>query len=426
MKRFSLGLLLWRGVLEQLLFFPLLLGLFTFVNLHDQSPIALWKWVVLLTLCYAAGGIWISYMRKWRVYGVLAAGLSLAIAVSAMLNFSGMFAFTWYGIGTIAFARGAFFGEVRWIEQNLRNYMGLGFSFLGVMFYHFPEDTRPYWLTVTVLGLGFLAATLVLLNQEMMQREAKYGDAKTPIPKQMKVLNVIMVIGFMLLSMALFSMRWVQQSFGLIWDQVRRLFLGFMDWMHNMMKMEEPIDDAAGPNMELRPEDMLLIEESRPPFYEYFRYYLELVLEWVFVIVMIIGIPVYLWLMWKFVIPNLKSFVRWLGMQLQQTVGKQEKIYEDTVEYIQPEKDEKNRSRTSPLKSIQSVWRKLSRKEQIIQQYRKLTREYAKKGVRFFRHETPNEVGKRMLENNEEDQRRIVSTITAYNQVKYGERDDEG
>ncbi|MFS0722284.1 DUF4129 domain-containing protein [Paenibacillus sp. 1P07SE] len=249
------GLTTLQGIVETLLFYPLIL-LFA-VYLLPQPQV--WLWSAGLPLLFGAGHAAYVWLKLDKVYKLLAIALLVAAAWSVI-----WFGSSWLAAVSLLFAILAFIRGARGAEQEWEARFPMSAMFAGMILHFilsvatvFRSELHAYLWLIGVCGLLALAATLYCLNAEAVRQQTLSGQRKSAVPGSVSGLNRLLVLVLLLAAVAITMLRTIQEAF----EWLRGRIVALLQLLPSR-EGDAPVEQPTAPEM---PEPPMLGEEPSEP-----------------------------------------------------------------------------------------------------------------------------------------------------------------
>ncbi|WP_020616253.1 DUF4129 domain-containing protein [Paenibacillus daejeonensis] len=244
-----------QGVIETLLFYPLLLLLAEY--LLPQPTV--WLWSAVLPLLYGAGHGACLLLKLDKVYKRLAFVL-IAGAGWGLLWFGG----SWQTAFPVLWSMVALFQGTRAADREWDARFPMSAMFTGVGLYFalsiatvYRAELAQYGWLIAILGLLALAVTLYRFNADAIRQQTLSGSRKAEVASSVSWLNRLLVFGLLIAAVGITMLRSIQQAFGWLREQIMALLQLLPSGPD-----EAPPEQPAMPDM---PQPPMMGEEPTEP-----------------------------------------------------------------------------------------------------------------------------------------------------------------
>ncbi|RXZ81824.1 DUF4129 domain-containing protein [Paenibacillaceae bacterium] len=210
-----------KGLVEVLLFFPLLLLLIVYL---PPDPETGWIWLMTLPLLYGIGYAGSAWLRLQRFYLLLllaiTVGTGYACLLFGQLHVQAVFAL----FSGLAVYRGGKLTVASWRHRfpPAAYLAGTGFYFLGSAIFRSFEAFTDYLPLLTGLGLAALAITLYRFNSGNLSQETFSGDGKPAVAASVLRQNRIHIFLLLVFIIVLSLSRQIKELLQRIWEQIKQ------------------------------------------------------------------------------------------------------------------------------------------------------------------------------------------------------------
>lgn len=412
-----------QGLLEFLVFFPILLGAAIYIGPHIKMEMF---FLYLYLLCL--GGTFVrgvfGIKNRWLE---LLFGMGFLFVLSYISKLSGLKAIVFFIVGIVWYSRGILYMEADWEEIFPRQmwWIALVIYMLGVFVYSrvlIVTDYLPY-----IIGCGFVQViiSLYVLNTRQLGDATLVRDKKPIVSSSIRRQNNILLIITILIILIIASFNTIKDFIKLTIKQLFTCIVNILMKIASLSDTEGMTDKSSGGTPELP-----FTDEVVPP-----NPIVELILRILGIILTTVGIIVLLYIIYK----GIKKLVSIISLWIKNLL-REEELYEDSYGYI----DEKERlidikkvkeDYTDRLKSWlekimarEQEWKALkTNREKVRYIYKSIMFKYLQGGYGYKGYMTPIEIEEDIRAWNDGTEDKVLKqVIPVYNRARYGcERIDD-
>lgn len=423
-KRNLIGTLL-QGIVEYLLFFPLLL----IIGIYIVDHLQLWSWLVSILGLFIIGVLFRTLLpnQKWWMH----AGFSIIVGILPSFIFGGhlLFVILLAVIHPVFVYRGMMYAGRSGGSLLPVSFLwlgGLGIYFIGYFVFRYVETLNPYLTLFTVFGAILVVLTLFISNNDHL-KSATLSKERVPfISRAIKNQNQI----FLLITISVIALITNGQ---MIREGLWNGFRTSIQWIITLLSGSEDQQIIEEPPPPSSAAPKLPFVETKEP--SAFAELLEVIMMYVVYFLLFVAMIVLLLLLVKRTRLWIKKIVGTFILFLKQMVSRSTKRVE-TAQYVdekesvfswkewKEEQQEKAKGLMQNIFKRKPSWDSLSNQEKVRFVYRELLLQEMG-NINYKSTYTPSEMLEQLIVSVSMDEKKIGRLRTAYEQTRYGEQDIE-